>query len=364
MRWWRKSWGYPHALVLMLTGVVVLAVVFASVTSAAAFGSYNPAWDGASQLRDVAETTGTDTRILTNASAYDTAEPDGTVAVVLSPDESYSAVERARVRTFVRDGGTLLVAEDFGSTGNALLTGVGSAVRVDGRTLRDEQAYYRSPALPVVSDVAAHPLTTGVDQVTLNRGTAIVPANRSTVGEANVTVLANSSKFSYLDTNGNAGLDEEERLRARPVVTVEQVGEGRVVVVSDPSAFINAMLERSGNRRLATNVFAAHDRLLLDYSHAADQPPLAAALLTLRSSALLTALVGLVAVTVVGIWIRLPETASSVGTVGQPVRRDAGNLDDPVAASVTERRRDRNDTRLRRVMAAILRRRNEDEKNE
>jgi len=91
-------------------------------------------------------------------------------------------------------------------------------------------------------------------------------------------------------------------LSSRPVATVEQVGQGRVVVVSDPSVFINTMLERSGNRRFARNLVASEDRLLLDFSHTADLPPLSLALVTVRNTPLLQTVVGFLAVGLIGAW--------------------------------------------------------------
>ncbi|GAA0220601.1 DUF4350 domain-containing protein [Halobaculum roseum] len=381
--------NYPRALLAGLVAVLVVAVAFAGGTSAAAFGSYNPAWDGASQLRAVGENAGAEVTVLTNASEYDAVDPDGTVAVVLSPDRPYTAAERDRLRRFVERGGTLVVAEDFGDHGNALLAGTGSSLRVDGRTLRDEREYYRSPALPVAPTVTDHPLTAGVDRLTLNHGTTVVPAssaNASTVAGTNATVLANSSRFSYLDGDGDAELDDDERLRARPVAAVEPVGDGRVVVVSDPSAFINAMLERPNNRRFAAAVFGAHDRVLLDYSHTAGQPPLAALALALRKSSLATALVGAGLLAGVGLWTRRPWTGRSwagrslarlpwVGRRGDDRSRSgpgsgpAADHEAPVdegtyAASLATRHPDWDAAKIRRVMTAVLPRDTEDSEDE
>ncbi|WP_348608933.1 DUF4350 domain-containing protein [Halobaculum rarum] len=378
------DWNYPRVLLAGLVAVLVVAVVFAGGTSAAAFGSYNPAWDGASQLRAVGADAGAEVTVLTNASEYDGVDPNGTVAVVLSPDRPYTAAERDRLRRFVERGGTLVVAEDFGEHGNALLAATGSSLRVDGRTLRDEREYYRSPALPVAPSVADHPLTTGVDRLTLNYGTVVTSAssaNGSSVAATNATVLVNSSRFSYLDGDGDAELDNEERLRARPVAAVESIGDGRVVVVSDPSAFINAMLERSNNRRFAAALFGAHDRVLLDYSHTAGQPPLAALALALRKSSLATALVGGGLLAAVGLWVRRPWNGRLKGRLRadgrytgdrRPEGRRTTGAADPgaspdgrsVAASLATLHPDWDDARTRRIMTAVFPRRAEDSEDE
>lgn len=369
MRAWPEAWGYPHALLVGLVAILAVAVVFAGATSAASFGSYNPSWDGASQLRTIADDAGADVTVLTNASRYRTAEPDGTVAVILSPDRSYAPSQRAAITEFVQAGGTVLIAEDYGATGNQLLAATGSSIRIDGRPLRDEQTYYRSPGLPVAPDIAEHSLTSGVDQLTLNHGTTLVPAsaNASSMEATNTTVLANSSEFSYLDRNRNGSLDDSETMRARPVVAVERVGAGRVIVVSDPSVFINAMVERPGNRRFAANIFSGTERVMLDYSHASEQPPLAAALLALRASGTLTGLVGLIALTAVYLWIWAPP--SFISSIR---RRETKNTTTPnlsideatLTAYLGERHPDWDERRLRRVIAAVLRGESEEAEDE
>jgi hypothetical protein len=95
-------------------------------------------------------------------------------------------------------------------------------------------------------------------------------------------VLVESSPFAYVDANGNTSLDSAESMDHYPLVTVEQIGEGRAVVVADPSLFINAMLERPGNRQFALALATSAETVLLDYSHAEAVPPLARVALAIR----------------------------------------------------------------------------------
>lgn len=268
----------PRLLLYTLAIVLGVTLIVAASTTTVAFGAYNLEWDGTSDFRELADERG-DGEVVLDTTAYTMTEPNGTVAVVLAPEESYSETESDRIREFVMAGGTLVVADNFGQNGNDLLNETGATARLNGSLLRDEREYYRSPTLPVATNVTSSPYTSGVEQLTLNRATS--------VDSGNATVLVTSSEFAYLDRNETGDLAADDEMAEYPIVTVESIGEGEVVTVSDPSIFINVMLNEPDNRAFATALFDSHERSLLDYSKSSDQPPLAVALLVIRSSTVL-----------------------------------------------------------------------------
>ncbi|WP_121820741.1 DUF4350 domain-containing protein [Halostella salina] len=345
---------YPQVLLAALLVATVAGVGVAASTSSAGFGAYNPAWDGASDLRTIADEQGTESQIVRDTAAYDTLGPNETVAVVLSPDEPYDANDTERVRTFVENGGTVVVAADFGANGNDLLAGLGADARVDGAPLRDERHYYRAPALPVATNVSNHSLTSGVRRVTLNHGSA--------VNASGATVLIASSSYGYLDRNGNDTIDDNETLASYPVATVERAGDGRVIAVSDPSILINAMLERTDNRAFAGNLLGSADTVVLDYSHSEELPPLVALQLTVQRSAVLQVLLGVLGVLGVGAWARRPSVSVPIPIPWSDDSPDnAGPFlsTEEVAETVRRRHPDWQADRVERVTEGIMRRRSE-----
>lgn len=364
--WLPAGWSWPRALLVALALAVVLTGLVAASTSATAFGSYNPAWDGASQLSEIARDAGGDPLVALQTAAYAESDPQRTVAVVLSPDTSYDGADRGRLSRFVRRGGTLVVAEDYGPHADPLLAAVGAETRFDGAPLRDERRYSRSPAFPVAPNVSEGPATAGVDRLTLNHPTSLRVEDGS-----NATVLVRSSEFAYLDRNRNGSLDSEEELAARPVVVRERVGNGTVYAVSDPSLFVNAMLEQSGNARFGRNLVGNASTVLLDQSHLRGQPPLAVARHTLRASPALQLLVGALGVGAVALGGRLRRGLRGLRRVGGrltpgPDRRRQRSPEteppaltdaDPeaVVAYLARRNPDWDEDRLRRVMRGVLR---------
>jgi hypothetical protein len=216
--------------------------------------------------------------------------------------------------------------------------------------------------MPVARNVTATgPLTDGVDRLTLNHGTVLRPG-------ANASVLVATSAFAYLDGDRDATLDDDEVLAERPVVTSEALGAGRVIAVSDPSLFVNAMLDRSGNRAFVTNLFATGDRVLLDYSHSTGVPPLAAAVLVLRKSGLLQAGVGLVGVAAVGAWgagLTRPLARRLIGASRPEGGSDPAVMDaEAMAAYLSRRHPDWDVERVRRVTQGVLRGRTDTGEND
>ncbi|MBX0297794.1 DUF4350 domain-containing protein [Haloarcula nitratireducens] len=340
--------SYPRLLLIVLVTALAITLFVAAGTSSASLGAYNPAWDGTSEVRDAAQANGTETTIARNVSAYNAVTPDRTVAVALSPDEAYGE-DAAAVRSFVRSGGTLLVAEDYGTHGNSLLAAIGADARVTGTPLRDEQRAGPSPAFPKATPTANHTYTSGVDGLMLNHGSVVEPGN--------ATTLMASSEFSYLDTNTNEELDDDEVLERRPVVTVESVGEGTVLVVSDPSIFLNSMLERSDNAAFLQAIISNHDHVLLDISHTAAIPPLVAARLTLQQSGMAAFVAGSLSI------VALLALSQSDRLLERLRARRAHSMQSPtlsndeIAASIRTRHPEWDTQRVERVTDSLMKRR-------
>lgn len=354
--------SYPQLVLVVLAAAVAAATLVAAATSGAAFGAYNPGWDGTSELRGEADAAGAETVVVDNASRYESLPANDTVAFVLAPDERYGPDDADRVREFVEHGGTLVVADDVPARTNPLLADLGVTARIDGAPLRDERNYYRSPAMPRATNATGHPLVERVDAVTLNHGTALEPGN--------ATVVVGSSEYAYLDRNRNEELDDAERLAERPVVTVESIGDGRVIATSDPSMLINVMIERADNRAFAAALVAGQERVVLDVSHAEDLPPLVAATLALRNSPALQLLAGGAGIAAVAAW--------QTGLLGAARRRVESRVsgwpaaspdelaltESDVAALLEREHPDWDETRRERVMTAIMNRDGEGTDNE
>jgi hypothetical protein len=313
----RRYWSVALAGGLAVTVLVVLIVV--GMTSTAAFEPYNPDWDGTNDLRsDAAADPDVTAEIVTDTEQYDAGDPDGTVAFVLTPDEPYTDEDADRVRAFVENGGTIVVLESFDGHGNGLLESTGAEARIGNRYVLDERERDRGPAMPIASELATHSRTADVDRLVLYYATTVEP------GDA--TVLAETSRYSYLGENATDVPDEDDELASYPVATTEAVGEGAVVTISDPSIATNAMYDDPDHARFLANQYADADRVLFDRSHGPDPPPITAAVLAVRTAPALQLLVGLL-----GIGLAAVATPRVVAVVTETQRPFAAVIESAAA---------------------------------
>jgi len=359
---------YPRVALVTLLVITNAGLFVAMSTTGAAYGPYNAEWDGGSMLRQEVDATGATPELVRTTGSYVEADSDG-VAFVLSPTDAYDTRDVARVQQFVTRGGTLVVAgestnaTDGTTTTNDLLAGLDVATRLNGTTVRDAQNNYRNDSLPRATNVSDHRLVDGVDRLTLNYGTVLDVPERAAGGANRPTVLARTASSAYLDENGDGELNDTEQLGSFPVAAVEPVGDGRVVVVSDASVFTNAMLEQQGNAAFTRALAANASTAMLDYSHRPPLAPLTYAVLVVRGTPLAQVTLAALALGLVALWARWPETAAS-RVVRELLERGRPSTDSTldegdVISFVREQHPDWDIERVRRVSQHIIRQREE-----
>ena len=251
-------------LYIIITSIVLLILFFSlsapMITSNSDFSVYNPGWNGCSDLAVRTNEIGKFTpnlrlvngrsievtqKELTSYSLY----PNSTSLMILGPEESFSKAEVEYVHDFIEGGGILVLSDDFGQA-NSLLQGLNTSSKFYGEPVLD-LSFEKKPDFGVAYEVQDHKLTMNVSLVLLNKPTGIIP-------DENSTSLLNTSKASWIDRNDNGIHNPGERKGHVPLLTIEDYGEGKLILVSDPSIFINSMREELDNDILTNNI--------LDYS--------------------------------------------------------------------------------------------------
>jgi hypothetical protein len=207
--------------------VVVMLLALAPGTARAA-GDYDPSsteWNGLSNLVALAESQGLPVIARDELDWGEVGDDD--VLVLLYPRTS---VEPAHLMSFLRSGGRLVIADDFGTAKDSLAR---LSMLVDTGPVHADRFHENNDALPVARAVDhSHPLARDVGELYTN-----YPAFfRVEVDDGPETVFA----FG----------------KGEAVVVAGSVGDGRFVAISDPSIVINAMMAFDENVQFAANLLA------------------------------------------------------------------------------------------------------------
>lgn len=262
----------------IVIGSIVLLILFFSlsapmVTTDADFSVYNPGWNGCSDLAVRTNEIGkfTPNLELESGESMDVTQKELTEyslsanessLMILGPKQEFTDRENEYVDSFMKKGGIVVLSDDFGS-GNSLLKGLNTTSRFIGDPVLD-LSFEKKPDFGVAYNVRDSDITQNVSYVLLNKPTGIVP-------DRNATSYMNSSEASWIDKNNNGMNDPGEERRHIPLLTMEEYGDGKLILVSDPSIFINSMREELDNRILTNNILdnasSGRNNIVFDESH-------------------------------------------------------------------------------------------------
>ncbi len=232
--------------------IILLIVAIWFFPSNEDFRVENPFWNGS---RDI--TASYPTKPLESLSDLP-ATSQGTT-LILIPYLNCTPAELEQLNRFVRRGGRLILADDYGH-GNQVLEYLGLEARFTRQTLLDPLSNYKTKQFPKIIHLENSPLTSGSESLVFNHATSL--ANVATA-----STLALSSSFSFLDLNGNGTWQDDEPTGPLPVISHHQLGSGQVILIADPSLFINSMEAIEDNDSLMQNIAATTDSLYIDQSH-------------------------------------------------------------------------------------------------
>jgi len=212
----------------------------------------NPLWNGA---RDI----NTDFTAKSLESLTDLPSSPQGATLLLVPYLSVTTGELEQLNRFVTGGGRLILADDYGH-GNQVLEYLGLETRFSGETLLDPLTNYKNKQFPKITHLEPDPLTANTESLVFNHATCLI-------NTADGSTLALSSSFSFLDQNDNGIWEEDEPMGPLPVIYRHYLGGGQVILVADPSLFINSMKAIDENNSFIQNIVATTTSLYIDQSH-------------------------------------------------------------------------------------------------
>ncbi|MGB7788741.1 DUF4350 domain-containing protein [Methanoregula sp.] len=217
------------------------------------FSRYNADWNGTSSFfSDLDRHRTVDITAPGELTGY---RPNATL-LILAPYRHPTTGELAAYRTFLQEGNTIFLADDFG-TGNEILAGIGSRVSILPGNLSSLDRRYSDPYLVVVYRTAGENTLSLPGELALDRPAALDGG----------TPLMLTSVMSWEDTIGDRRLHAGEVMGTFPVLATDSIGPGRLIILSDPSIFINSMyaqVENGDNRDFIRNITSRDGPVLID----------------------------------------------------------------------------------------------------
>jgi hypothetical protein len=186
---------------------------------------------------------------------------------IIGPSTSFTKDESSKIAAFLDGGGTVLVADDFGS-GNSLVKALNVSASFSMQPLADLYYYSKDPGFPIITDFTNSVVTRNVTSILLDHPSFIDTGNSSSV-----TVIAWSSPFSFIDTSGQGKPLGNETVTSYPIIVTAMIGKGTLLLISDPDMFINDVIGAFDNMRLFQNLRALGDgSVVFDVAHLANAP--------------------------------------------------------------------------------------------
>ncbi len=240
-------------VILTAALVILLIIVIWFFPSDEDFRIENPFWNGVKEMGSNYPATP-----LESLSALPSPPQEATLIII--PYLTFTPDELEELSSFVTRGGTLILADDYGY-GNQILANMGLKARFARQSLLDPLSNYRNKWFPLIPHFNPSALTSNINSLVFNHATSLT-------GVEPEDILALSSSFSFLDSNGNQTWDEGEPAGSLPVISRHKLGDGMIILISDPSIFINSMEKMEDNQNFIQNIAtAATSGLFIDQSH-------------------------------------------------------------------------------------------------
>jgi hypothetical protein len=189
-----------------------------------------------------------------------------TTLLIVGPTINYTPDDASRVRTFLQQGGRVIVLDDFG-TANSLLYNISAPITIQHTALCQDIDYYKKPAFPIVQMIGNSSLTMNVSQLVFNH-----PALLQVTGAAEV--LAQTTIMGWLDVDGEGSVSGNEKFGSFPLIARAAYGSGELFVAADADLAINSMQDMGNNRAFTGNILQP-GIVYLDVAHGQQVPPLA-----------------------------------------------------------------------------------------
>ncbi len=259
-----------RAYIIVVTLIVLFIIFLSSVVYLAGenktsqLSAYSDRWNDISNFRnhilDIKDRHGEElyetSAILSSATILKQIEdPENYLYIAIGIEKKYSSDQVKVIFDFVNEGGTIIVADDYGfgnSVSNVVLeTQESFNVGFIGKPLWDEN-YMKNPRFIKINVNQDESKIDFEGVILLNDPTAL-ESHKTQENWYGRTIVSTSTK-GWIDMDGDGRHSpyiEGEEMGKKPIIQEVTIGDGKAVFISDPSIFINDMWNRENNSAFA-----------------------------------------------------------------------------------------------------------------
>lgn len=243
-------------LIGLITATAFIIIVTHSLPAEDDYSVKNPKWNGLTNL----ETKYNTETINPSENLQKTIiTPSQSTLLTIGPTKQFTPKETKNIEKFLKNGGRIILADDYGSANN-LLKQLNVSIRFSNLMIRDPIFKLKNSKLPTINNIKKSNLTENVSSIAFNYGTVLENLGTGT------NILASSSERSYLTENAKAEYEQSMSVGPFPVMARKNIGDGQLVLLSDSSVFINSMIGKENNKILLDSLIG--DRMAyLDVHH-------------------------------------------------------------------------------------------------
>lgn len=255
----RRSIFTVITLLVILMIVLGSIIYFSNTKKTSQLSAYGDRWNDISNFREhlLDQKDNNNNELYTTSSILssptvlrDLDNPEHCLYVAIGIEKEYSTDAVKAIIDFAWEGGSVIIADDYGY-GNSFVEKAQEYdesfnIRFVGKQLWDEN-YEKDPRF-IKINVKKDESKFFEGVILLNDPTALKNQNPTEKWPGR-TMVSSSSK-GWIDIDGDGSPTpylEDEQMSKKPIIHELEVGDGKVVLISDPSIFINDMWSRENN---------------------------------------------------------------------------------------------------------------------
>lgn len=250
------------------------------------YNSHSIPGDGCSELALELENNGYEVNPLISSLSVINSIPRNCVLCIIGPTHYFSIIETSALLDFFINGGSMLLVDDFGSAntildGLAMLSANWPGVRFTQGLLLD--ATNNDNGIPLLASIDSFNdggrIFSSGHHVVMNYATSIdAPAGSELAASSTNSWIVAGDVVSHIENGGDPNYIAYNATRGDqpgplPLMVEIQIENGTLMLLSDPSIFINNMIDRGTNRLFAAELFtylanqANADTIIIDHNH-------------------------------------------------------------------------------------------------